>query len=64
MALAACWIHLVPFPEKVQKVQKVLSASQDLQRAKCVHAEGSNGSISEGSPAQGLRDKSKDSRGM
>ena len=54
----------MPFPEKVQKVQKVLSASQDLQRAKCVHAEGSNGSISEGSPAQGPRDKSKDSRGM
>ena len=51
----------MPFPEKVQKV---LSASQDLQRAKCVHAEGSNGSISEGSPAQGPRDKSKDSRGM
>ena len=50
--------------QKVQKVQKVLSASQDLQRAKCVHAEGSNGSISEGSPAQGPRDKSKDSRGM
>ena len=56
MALAACWIHLVQVPEKVQKVQKVLSASQD--------AEGSNGSISEGSPAQGPRDKSKDSRGM